>query len=151
MKGGSGQLLVLDTPVIVHLMRNKTTGQAIEAQYSLSTGPEKPLFSSVVEGEILGLARLWQWGEKKTSELRALLGQLVRVDAGLPEIVEAYAELYCEATRSGRPRGENDLWIAATARATGAALLTCDAHFAWLHPDYLTVYLVPETGQALGA
>jgi predicted nucleic acid-binding protein len=145
MRAGSGQLLVLDTPVIVHLVRNKATGQAIEAQYSLTARRERPLLSTVVEGEILGLGRLWGWGEEKAQALRKLLANMVRVDAGLPEIVATYAALYCEATRSGRPRGENDLWIAATACATGAALVTCDADFAWLHPMHLTVYLVPET------
>ena len=99
----------------------------------------------MVEGEILALGRMWGWGHTKIAALKALLSNLVRVDAGLPEIVATYAELYCEATLEGKPRGENDLWIAATAAATGAALVTCDADFAWLHPTHLTLHLVPDT------
>ena len=93
---------------------------------------------------MLALARGWGWGQSKMAQLHALLVELVRVDAGMREIVEAYAELYYEATRSGNARGENDLWIAATAQATGAALFTCDTDFAWMHPDHLTVCCIPE-------
>ncbi|MBX3442213.1 MAG: PIN domain-containing protein [Planctomyces sp.] len=38
--------------------------------------------------------------------------------------------------------GENDVWIAATARVTGAALLTCDADFTRLPPDLIRVEFV---------
>ncbi|MBM3499716.1 MAG: type II toxin-antitoxin system VapC family toxin [Armatimonadetes bacterium] len=145
MRADSASLLLLDTSVLVHLARDGATGRTIEAEYSLTARPERPLLSTVVEGEILGLARLWGWGEGKIGALQALLAQLVRVDAGLPEVVAAYANLYCEATRGGKPRGENDLWIAATAVAAGAALVTCDTDFVWLHPAPLTVYLLSDS------
>jgi tRNA(fMet)-specific endonuclease VapC len=144
MKPSSSQLVVLDTTVLVHLARNSPTGRAIEAQYALTSRPERPLLSTVVEGEILALARRWGWGQTKMAHLNALLLELVRVDAGMREIVEAYAELHYEATRSGKPRGQNDLWIAATAQATGATLFTCDTDFAWMHPDLLAVCCIPE-------
>jgi tRNA(fMet)-specific endonuclease VapC len=145
MRADSAPLLLLDTSVLVHLARDRATGRAIEAEYSLTARPERPLLSTVVEGEILGLARLWGWGEGKIRALQAMLSQLVRVDAGLPEVVAAYADPYCEATRGGKPRGENDLWIAATAVAAGAALVTCDTDFAWLHPAHLTVHLLSDS------
>ncbi len=144
MTGASGQLAVLDTNVVVHLARNDPTGQKIESHYSLMSRPDRPLLSTVVEGEILGLAREWGWGDNKMRLLRDLLKELVRVSAGAREVVDAYAELYFEATRTGSPRGENDLWIAATAKATGAALFTCDADFGWLDPHHLCVYYIPE-------
>lgn len=40
--------------------------------------------------------------------------------------------------------GENDLWIAATAKATGAVLLTCDDDFAWMSPRLLRVEIVAQ-------
>jgi hypothetical protein len=43
MKASPSQLVVLDTTVIVHLARNSPTGQAIQAQYALTTRPERPL------------------------------------------------------------------------------------------------------------
>ncbi len=39
---------------------------------------------------------------------------------------------------SGRSLGQNDLWIAATAHAAGAHLLTMDTDFDELHPSFLT-------------
>lgn len=136
--------VVLDTNVVVSLARNNATGQAIEAEHGLSARADRPLISTVAEGEILGLARSWNWGEPKLRVLREVLAELVPVEAGLPEIVETYAALYAEATRKGKPRGENDLWIAATAMVFGAELITCDKHFLWLHPEHLTVCFIPE-------
>jgi tRNA(fMet)-specific endonuclease VapC len=37
----------------------------------------------------------------------------------------------------GRPMGENDVWIAAAARATNTRLLTTDRDFDHLHPTML--------------
>lgn len=75
-------------------------------------------------------------------EARELLRSFVRLDAGHPEIVAAYVELYCEARRVGRYREfrQNDLWIAATARVAGAVLYTCNAKdFDWIDPAYVAV------------
>ncbi len=91
-----------------------------------------------------GLALYWGWGARKLAVLDKLLGELVTVDAGLPEVIAAYAELFAEAMRAGHPAGENDLWIAATAMVTQAELFTCDRDFAWLHPAYLAVRTVAE-------
>ncbi len=146
MSIAGGKLLLLDTNVLVHLARDDATGQAIEARFSLTARPERPLVSTVVEGEMLGLARYWNWGEKKLAGLRELLAELVRVDAGLNEIVEAYAELYAEGQSKGEPCGENDLWIAATAKATGATLLTCDTDFDWLDGIHITRHLIAPSG-----
>ena len=66
--------------------------------------------------------------------LTRLLGEVVRVDAGLPEVVDAYADLTVLDLRGGHNTKDNDLWIAATAKATGAVLLTCDHDFDWLNP-----------------
>lgn len=141
----SSQPAVLDTSVVVHLVRNDPTGQAIEARYFFTSRPDRPLLSTVVEGEMLALARTWNWGEKKIAALRKLLSEFVRVDAGMPEIVEAYAELYVEAQRTGGARGENDLWIAATAKAVHGTLFTCDKDFNWMRPDHVAVSYIPES------
>lgn len=72
------------------------------------------------------------WGEERRRTLDELLAEFVSVDAGHPSVVEAYAELYARARAKGQPQGENDLWIAASAKATGAALITADHDFDWL-------------------
>ena len=50
-------------------------------------------------------------------------------------MLDAYADLGAHLRRGGRPIGQNDLWIAATALATGATLLTTDTDFDVLHPS----------------
>ncbi len=143
MTVGPETLILLDTSVVLHLARNDATGQAIETQYSLTSRRDRPLISSVTEGELLAFAYSRQWGQCKLDALRRMLDNFVRVDAGLPAVVEWYAQLHAEAKRRGAPRGQNDLWIAATAKAAGAVLLTTDKDFDWLDPDYLKVFRVP--------
>ena len=130
----TGQLLVLDTNVLVHLLRNNSTGQAIEAQFALSARLDRPLLSSVVEGELRGLAAGWNWGANKIAKLEQTLSELVRVSAGEPEIVRTYGLLYAHQTKMGKKVGENDLWIAATAAAITGTVLTCDSDFLKFDP-----------------
>ena len=145
MKIKSSDLLMIDTNVLIHWIRQDSTGKHLIEQYHLEQRAERPLLSTVSEGEILGLAKCWNWGETKLAKLNQLFDELVRVEAGLPEVIANYSEIYFEAHRIGRSHGENDLWIAASARATGAVLLTCDSDFRWMSPKLLTVEYVPET------
>lgn len=133
------QLLLLDTNVIVYLLRQKQKGKELEAKYQLSKREEKPLYSTITEGELFGLVKGWNWGDEKLDNMKALLTELVRVEVSHPEIVEKYAELYYEAKKSGNTTGENDLWIAATALAANAWLITCDTDFNWMSGKFLTI------------
>ena len=90
--------------------------------------------------------RLLELGAAKLKRLDEILGELVRVDAGHPDIVQGYADLYFADQQGGHNTGESDLWIAATAKVTGAVLLTADSDFGWLHPGLIRVELVPEYG-----
>ncbi len=138
----SSQSVLLDTNVLVHLARNDPTGRWIEEHFSLSSREERPFVSTITEGEILGFARFRDWGESRREILRQLLAGLVRVDAGLPDIVNAYADLSVLDLRGGRNTSDNDLWIAATAIATNATLLTRDHDFDWMHPALISVHLI---------
>lgn len=142
----AGQLIVLDTNILVDLVRDNERGRKINQCFQLTDRSERPLFSSVTEGEILGLARLpkWRWGEPKLRQLGELLANLVRVNAGLPDVVDAYAELYAASYATGNSTGDNDLWIAATAKATGSVLLTRDTDFDWMDPALLTIESVTD-------
>ena len=65
------------------------------------------------------------------------------------EIVRAYVEIdkLNQAVRKGaRQLSNNDMWIAATAKASNASLLTADQDFIHLHPHYLIVeYIDPAS------
>jgi predicted nucleic acid-binding protein len=130
----STHLLILDTNVLVHLLRNDSTGQALEAKFKLSARTERPLLCSVVEGELRGLSDWWGWGAARIAKLDLTLSQLVRVSAGEPEVVRCYGRLYAQQTKLGKKVGENDLWVAATAVAIDGVVLTCDTDFLKLDP-----------------
>jgi predicted nucleic acid-binding protein len=137
-------LILLDTSVLVHLARRDPTGQWVEREYSIATRAERPLISTITEGEILGFARQRNWGPTKMSALSDMLGELVRVEAGLPEVVDAYADLSVLDLVGGHNTKDNDLWIAATAKATSASLLTCDHDFDWFDPSVIRVHWIAE-------
>jgi len=139
-----GRLVLLDTSVVVHLARQDFTGREIEKRFNLTGRAERPLISTITEGELLGLAKYWKWGKAKIGIPNAIMDELVRVEASHREIIEIYAELYAEGRSNGLPCGENDLWIAATAKAANAVLLTCDDHFDWLHSRHITRIYIPE-------
>jgi predicted nucleic acid-binding protein len=133
------QLLILDTNILVHWVRQDRTGQHLQQHYHLDLRLERPLFSTITEGEIRGLVKCWNWGASKLDKLEEILNELVRLEAGLPEVVAAYADLYVEDQRQGHNTKQNDLWIAASAVAADAVLLTCDQDFDWMSPGLVQV------------
>jgi tRNA(fMet)-specific endonuclease VapC len=130
--------ILLDTGIVIVLARGREAGHSLDRRYALSARREVPLISVVTVGELLLFARTNGWGEEKERRLRHLLENLVIVDVHNDAVLDAYAELGAFARSVGRRMGQqNDVWIAATARATGSVLLTLDSDFDFLHPTYL--------------
>jgi predicted nucleic acid-binding protein len=129
-------ILLLDTSILIHLVRDNWIGRTINSRFRLRTGPEKPLVSILTVGESLAFARKLSWGPAKAAALESLFEDLVVVDLS-DEILELYAKVDFFLSRSGQPIGQNDMWIAATAIASGAHLLTTDKDFDPLYPTYL--------------
>ncbi|MDZ4852646.1 MAG: type II toxin-antitoxin system VapC family toxin [Pirellulaceae bacterium] len=129
---------LIDTNILVHLMRNDDLGQWLERTYNLRATLGSSMISVVVIGEILSLARQFHWKEKKLDELKLLVDQLVHIDINSDDILSAYGELDAHSRSVGRRMGKNDLWIAATARVVNAAILTTDKDFDHLDPTFLT-------------
>jgi tRNA(fMet)-specific endonuclease VapC len=136
MASSTGYLL--DSNILVYLIRGKTVGQTIDAHFGLRGSLHRCVISVVTVGEMYSLTRKWAWGSIKTTELQRLLGQLVWVDINHPSILNAYGELDDVSNRAGRPMGKNDVWIAATAKVAGVTLLTTDGDFDHLNPMHLT-------------
>lgn len=126
-------LVLLDTNVLVQLIRKSALGERIESEYQLSSRQERPLISVVTVGEMRALALKFGWGLKKVADLTALLHELVIVDINSDAVIANYAEIDRLSEQGGRPMGKNDIWIAATAAATNAWLLTTDKDFDHLH------------------
>lgn len=141
-------LLLLDTNILVQVVRGNDIGVWTEHEYRLTQRSERPLLSTVVEAETRALAVRLNWGEAKLEHLGQLLSEFVRVEIDRPPIIDSYVELYCVAHESGHAiwqKNQNDLWLAATAHATGATLLTMDRDFHFLHPEHIRVEIVPKS------
>jgi predicted nucleic acid-binding protein len=87
---------LLDTNILVHLIRGKAVGLAIEAHFALRGALNRCVISVVTVGEMYALARKWNWGANKLAELQKLLSQLVWVDINHPDIPD-------RLRRTGRP------------------------------------------------
>jgi predicted nucleic acid-binding protein len=133
-------IYLLDTNIIVALVRAGKLGQYIDQRFGLRKASQRPLVSIVSFGEVRVVAKRWDWGEAKLDVLANALDNLVTVDISHPAVIDAYVELalISFAQPSGaRNMGKNDLWIAACAKAAKAASLTTDKDFCHLIPDHL--------------
>lgn len=141
----SDRLYLLDTNILLALIRGGDLGQKIETRFRLSSATQKPLISVVTCGEIRVLADRNGWGEAKQNALTSALASLVVVDLNHPDILDAYVRLEAVSWKhplGARNMGKNDLWIAACAAAAGAFLITTDADFDHLIPDHLSGEIV---------
>jgi tRNA(fMet)-specific endonuclease VapC len=120
---------LLDTNILVLLMRGKEAGIAIDSAFGLRRGMGRCVISVVTVGEMKSFARKRGWGSQKLADLDRLLGQLVQLNINHGSIIDAYAEIDSLSEQGGRQMGKNDLWIAATAKVSGATLLTTDGDF----------------------
>lgn len=86
--------------------------------------------STVALGELRTGFILGRHRGRNEQELEEFLAnpvvEVVPVDG---EASRHYAEIVADLRRAGTPVPTNDIWIAATAARSGAAVLTCDSHF----------------------
>ena len=137
MSGSSRPTYLLDTNVLVHLIRGNDLGRKIDADFDLRSSLARTLICVVTVGELRALALRLGWGARKSAELDRLLSSLIVVDIHRPDVIAAYAEVDVAGHRAGRSPGKNDVWIAAVARASGATLLTTDKDFDHLDPGLI--------------
>lgn len=137
---------ILDTNILVHLLRGKAAGRDLDQRFGLTTSAVRPSICIVTVGECLSLAKQFGWGAQKQKALRDLLNQLPVVDINEPSILDRYAEIDAVCKAAGNKLKKNDLWIAASAAVLGAAVLTCDRDFSGIPPGLVDIEFVhPET------
>jgi tRNA(fMet)-specific endonuclease VapC len=140
---------LLDTNILVQLIRGNRLGQEIDSRYAIRTALNRSMVSIVTVGEILSFALKLGWGKPKVDQLARLLSELVWIDINRQEVLDAYAELDQFSESNGNTMGKNDIWIAATAKATGAILLTTDKDFDHLAATHIQrVWIDPQIGRA---
>jgi tRNA(fMet)-specific endonuclease VapC len=120
---GRSELLLLDTNIVIHLIRDNEIGRRVDASFQIRHRPDRPLISIVTVGECLSLVRQFRWGRPKVEALEALLRELVIVPIDSRPVLERFGEFHAWMKSIGRAVAHNDLWIAATAAATGAHLI----------------------------
>ena len=99
-------LYLLDTNVLVHLIRQNALGQYLNANYSPLTAEPRPLISVVTDGELRSLALQWKWGSQKTDQMKFLLGYFGRVPVDTEQVLEAYAVIDAYTEGLGRSMGK---------------------------------------------
>jgi predicted nucleic acid-binding protein len=119
---------LLDTSAISAIMRED--GKMASWLSSVETG-DHVVVCPIARGEILfGLERLAAGKRRSDLEMKAqrLLDALT-CEPIPPAAGDHYASVKVARQRRGLPLDENDLWIAATALAIGATLVTRDSDF----------------------
>lgn len=58
----ASRLLLLDTNIVIHLVRGSAVAQAVDARFQLRARPERPLISIVTLDEALAFATYQSWG-----------------------------------------------------------------------------------------
>lgn len=138
---------LLDTSILLQLVRDKDLGKRISAQFGLDDAVHRPLISVVTVGEIRALADQFGWGATKHEFLTKVLSTLVILDINDQSVLDAYVEVnrVCRKASGGaRSLSKNDLWIAATAKASAAVLLTADKDFLVLRPTPCLIQYVDQ-------
>jgi len=128
---------LLDTNVLVALVRNNDLGKYLDRTYQLTSGIHAFYVSVVVLGEARALAQKFGWGPARLASLAGTLALFTPLDISYDEVLQAYADIDAYSEARGHLMGKNDLWIAATARAYDLTLLTTDADFDHLHPAWI--------------
>jgi predicted nucleic acid-binding protein len=131
-------LYLLDTNVLVHLVRGDAVWARVRATYQPLLIDPRAIISVVTAGELRSLALQFNWKAEKINQMEFYLYYLRRVSIDDPEVIRAYAVIDAHGQRIGQPLGKNDVWIAATAAVTGARLLNTDKDFDRLDPLFLS-------------
>ena len=127
--------LVLDTNVLIHLLRNAANYIHLFKTY------DEVILPSIVVGEYKAGLFETRTGEKNRQSLADYLADPnVRGVPITDRTADIYAKVYQALRKEGTPIPQNDMWIAASALENGADLATCDEHFR--HVPMLTVIVV---------
>jgi tRNA(fMet)-specific endonuclease VapC len=138
-------LYLLDTNVLLALIRGNELGKYIRQSFNLDNPTIRSVMSIVSHGEIWAIAERNAWGDKKREALRKMLSSLVALDLNSEAVISAYVEVDAanqSVAAGARVLSNNDMWIAATAKAAGAVLLTTDQDFLHLHPTVITLQYI---------
>jgi len=119
---------LLDTTAFSDLMREHPK---IDARLAVISPTDRVIICTMVRGEIrYGIARLPEGKRRRDLEAKALkLFSVLPCEPVPEEAGDHYASMKLSRQRQGLTLDENDLWIAATALALDAVLISRDTDF----------------------
>jgi len=127
------QAAVVDTDAFGLLfVRSGSADPRIPRWRELLTG-RQVLIAFQTRAEVLAGAQMDGWGERRTTQLRAILDRTptISIDS---DVIEAYAALVAQCRSAGHAlhdkRHSADRWVAACAIAKGVELLAGDGIYA---------------------
>jgi tRNA(fMet)-specific endonuclease VapC len=141
--------ILLDTNILIHLNRGNEIAQRVREYVASLSEPQ--VFISVVNlAEAESLVVQWKMPDEAVKRLRSNMNKFVCIDIEQNNqvLLDAYVNIDCYSKRKIKgpdgkliPNGaigmkKNDLWIAATAHALDAVLLTTDGDFDHLENLY---------------
>lgn len=135
---------VLDTNIFLYAIQRKV--QSLDSLDAITNLPQVQnwiyLTPWVVIAELRYFVIKRNWGEEKKKILNYFISKLQNISPN-EETIENYARLKLFAERKGKAMQANDLWIAATACAAQAVLVTNDNDFEILksYPDFQLLLL----------
>jgi predicted nucleic acid-binding protein len=106
------QSYVLDTSVLLHLIRGKELGEQIDRAFGLRSAIHRHVISIVTHGELWALAGRNRWGDEKRNVLNTTLANVVSLNIDSELLVRAYVrvEEACRTTSGGEQKmGNNDM------------------------------------------
>jgi tRNA(fMet)-specific endonuclease VapC len=112
-------IVVIDTNVVSYIFKRDTRGEL----YKSHIEGKLQMIAAQTFAELKALPLKNNWGSKRHMALHAYLEKFVFVEAN-KEISLLWAKVQAHAKRIGRPITVGDSWIAATALAYDAPLVT---------------------------
>ncbi len=148
---------LLDTSAIVHYLKFGTVYNRIIQDFAPFRNGNRAFISVVTLGELKSLSLRNNWDGNKKNQLDVVLSMCISVPIS-SEIIDLYSEI--DAFSQGenktlkldvpvRSMGKNDIWIAATASAKSAKLITIDKDFSHLADEFLDLVLLSVKGKYL--
>ena len=146
--------------MLVGIIRDAPWAQRARVDYGLDHEDTISVTSAICLGEIMALAEKRSWGRRKRHQLDNVLADLPAIGIDAKPILNAYARIDAwthgksvDAPEFASPpkpavkmkHKQNDMWIAATAYAMEAVLLSTDNDFRHLRSIGLRyVYVEPR-------
>ncbi|MBC8155044.1 MAG: PIN domain-containing protein [Bacteroidetes bacterium] len=145
---------LLDTNVLVNAIRESSLYTGIVTNYGLENPGNLTIISEVTIGELYSLALQRNWGNAKRERMMRIIKRFTAQRISFESIYNTYADLdaYSQGRHPALPAppgltarnmGKNDLWLAATAYVSAAALLTTDGDFDHLDRFITVIKITP--------